>query len=127
LGQVFAVAVLDLPLILDGTANGSQEVLEVALKLCEIKVEIPVQKVKELSLHKINFVPGKAELGEILVRRRRYRSISSPMFVLWAGVVEEFGREDKAREEDAVSRASQTLGNGWELLLETVKVQECCH
>lgn len=100
------MAVLDLSLFLDGIADGSQEVLKVALKLCETKVEIPIQKVKELSLHKVDLIPGKAELGEILVPCRRYRSIASPVFVLWRGVVEEFGREDKAREEDAVSRAS---------------------
>ena len=55
--------------------------------------EIKIKNTQKLTFHVVHFTIVKV------------LSISRPMLVLWRGVVQIFGRNDKGRQKDAVSRA----------------------
>lgn len=111
----------------DGLTDWQEERLELKLKLLQTEVEVVSQETKELLLHKVDFGPGKAKLGEVLVWCGLDMGIACPVAVFWRRIVHVLGGDDQAGEEDAVCGALQALGNWWELLAKALEVEECGH
>lgn len=85
-------------------------------------VEVPIEKVEELLFHQVDF--GLGETKSFVCSHVR---VLSPVLVLGRRVVEELCRQDKSSKEDSVHSTSQTLGNWWESLLESLEVNQGGH
>jgi len=59
-------------------ADGSQEWVEMEVEIFRSDSQVPVEKVKKLLLHEVDFGDGEAKVGEVA-----NGCITSPMFVLW--------------------------------------------
>ena len=49
------------------------------------------------------------------------------MLVLWRRIVKELCRENQGGEKDAMDGASESFGNWWKFLLQSVEVDEAGH
>lgn len=85
-------------------------------------VEVPVKKVEELLFHQVDF-----GLGETKSFVCSHVGVLGPMLVLGRGVVEELCSQDESSKEDSVHSTSQTLGNWWQSLLESLEVNQRGH
>jgi hypothetical protein len=118
LGQMWAIPVLLLPLILllgftftlllHAVTDRGQEGLQVSQEVLLCDTSLPIQEEEQLTLHQVHLGQREAKSLESL-----HSGVPSPMLVLGARVVQVLGSEDERGEEDPVDSASHALGNRW--------------
>ena len=105
-----SAAELVLVLLLLPYSDRCKEWLKVFEQVLVCDPQFPVEEEEELLLHEVDFTVGEAKVLEA-----GHTCVASPVLVLWGGVVEVLGCQDKSSQEDAVNCASHTLGNLWQL------------
>lgn len=83
---------------------------------------VEVQEIQHLPLHQVHLCQSKAKPFESFDR-----SVSSPVFVLGARVVQILRCQNQRRQEDAVHCASHALGDGRKSGAKAGKVDEGAH
>lgn len=104
------------------TADGREEGLEVGVKILLGDVELPVEKIEQLLFHQVDLRQGEAESRVVFEE-----AVAGPILVLGRAVVDVFGGEDEASEEDAVKGAGHAFGHGRQPTAEPVQVHERAH
>jgi tRNA-binding EMAP/Myf-like protein len=87
-------------------ADGSQEWLEVEVKILWVDAKVPVEEEEKLLLHEVDLGDGEAK---VLVAADS--TVPGPVLVLGRGVVEVLCSEDEGSQEDSVDGASHALGD----------------
>lgn len=85
-----------------------QEHVQLAVQVLLLDPQVPVQQEQQLLLHQVDLCPAEAEVLVVVADD----AVVGPVLVLGRAVVEVLGGQDQAGQEDAVSRASQSLGHG---------------
>jgi hypothetical protein len=109
---------LEFELQTDRSKEGFKVVEEIFLSHSQVEVE----EEKELSFHQVDFCQAEAKALITL-----HACIPGPVLVLWARVIQIFGRQDKRGQENAVDGAAHALGNWWESGSKSLEVHKRCH
>lgn len=84
--------------------------------------EVPIKQPEKLLLHEIDFRQAEAKIVEAT-----NACISSPVLVLWRGIVQVLGSEDQRGEEDAVRCALHSFGDRRQTLLQSTEIDKRGH
>lgn len=103
-------------------ADGSEERVEVGVKILRINPEIPVQEEEELLFHEIDF--GEGETKGIIALDG---GVAGPVLVLGRRVVQVFSGENEGGKEDAVDGAAHAFRHRGQALLQPREVDEGAH
>lgn len=87
-----------------------------------VDASVPVQQEEQLALHQVDFWQGEAEAIKTLDG-----SVSRPVLVLRAGIVQVLGGEDEGSQEDAVDGAAHALGDGRQASAQAAQEHERAH
>jgi hypothetical protein len=103
-------------------SDRSEERLKVEVEIILADDKIPVEKIEELLLHKVDLDEVEAEAFKAFDS-----SVASPVLVLGRRVIERLGGEDESGKEDAVGSATHAFSDRRKTLLQTTEVDEGGH